>query len=208
MRILVLGSSGVLGQAVVNRLAPLPDVTVRAFDRGKKDVKYPAFVEHTVGDATSVADLKGALKDVDVVFSTLGPFNVESFATPLVQAMQESEVKRLFWSTQFQIVNKEITPADLKLAASFGFDEADDRGYVGTQRNGANIISAGHLDSTLLLIHYFKYDQTIQHAVLDAVDQPMAGGPISVPTLAAVIAEMLSHEADYRDTAYKVSAKD
>ncbi len=35
MKILILGSSGVLGQAVLKQLAPLPDVTIRAFDQKK-----------------------------------------------------------------------------------------------------------------------------------------------------------------------------
>ncbi|GAT17967.1 NAD(P)H-binding protein [Secundilactobacillus silagei] len=208
MKILILGSSGILGQAVVKQLAPLPDVDLRVFDRGKKGVTYPDFVEHIVGDATSVADLKDALNGVDVVFSTLGPFKVETFATPLVQAMQEAGVSRLFWSTQFQIYDDGISPENLKLAASFGFDEATERGYVENQRQAADIIEATHLDSTLLMIHFFNYDQSIQHAVLDAKDQPVSGGPISIASLAIVLAEMLHHEADYRQDAIKISAKD
>lgn len=143
-----------------------------------------------------------------MVFSTLGPFKVETFATPLVQAMQEAGVSRLFWSTQFQIYDDGISPENLKLAASFGFDEATERGYVENQRQAADIIEATHLDSTLLMIHFFNYDQSIQHAVLDAKDQPVSGGPISIASLAIVLAEMLHHEADYRQDAIKISAKD
>lgn len=206
MKILILGSSGILGQAVLKQLAPLPDVTIRAFDRGKKSVVYPDFVEHAVGDATNVTDLKAALKDVDVVFSTLGPFNVETYATPLVQAMQETGVTRLFWSTQFQIYDKDISSDNLALAATFGFDEATERGYVQNQREAADIIEAGNLNSTLLMIHFFKYDDTLQHAILDPKGQPVSGGPISIPSLATVLAEMLHHEADYREDAIQISA--
>lgn len=207
MKILVLGSSGVLGQAVVNQLAPLPDVDVVAFDRGKAGVKYPTFVDHVIGDATSVADLKRALTGVDVVFSTLGPFKVETYATPLVEAMQETGVTRLFWSTQFQIYDADISAENLALAQTFGFDEETERGYVKNQREAADIITAGQLQSTLLMIHFFKYDDSTQHAVLDPVDQPVSGGPISIPSLAVVLADILHREADFREEAIKISGK-
>lgn len=206
MKILILGSSGALGQAVVNQLAPLPDVTIRAFDRGKPGVVYPGFVEHVVGDALNVADLTAAMQDVDVVFSTLGPYKVDEFATAVVQAMRDARVQRLFWTTQFQIYDDQITPAGYKLAADFGFDAATEESYVANQRAAADIITAAGLQSTLLMVHFFQYEQTVQHAVLDAVDQPVSGGPISLGTLPVVVAEMLHHEADYRQVAIKVSA--
>ena len=207
MKILVLGSSGALGQAVVNQLAPLPDVSLRVFDRGKAGVVYPKFVEHVVGDATKVEDLKAALQDVDVVFSTLGPMHVASYAKPVVAAVNATEgQQRLFWTTQFQIDQHEFSAEDFALAASFGFDEETERSYVSDQREGAEIIASSSVNSTLLMLHFFKPDQTIQHAVFNTRDEPISGGPISLSTLAIVIADILHHEEDFRQTAIKISA--
>lgn len=206
MKTLILGSSGTLGQAVVSKLAPLPDVELRVFDRGKKGIHYPAFVDHVVGNATSEDDLAAALQGVDVVFSTLGPLKVDAFARPLVAAMANAGVQRLFWTTQFQIYQPSLTRADFELAAQHGFDEQVERDYVQNQREGADIISASPLKSTLLMAQFFTSEDTIQHAVLDGKSQPISGGPISVSTLSTVIAEMVAHPTNYTQQAYKISA--
>ncbi|WP_421017160.1 NAD(P)H-binding protein [Furfurilactobacillus cerevisiae] len=203
---MILGGSGKLGQAVYKQLAPFSDVTLRLFDRGKSSHNDTPLAEHIIGDATSVDDLKRALQGIDVVFSTLGPFHVETFAKPLTEAMNATGVKRLFWTTQFQIAAPTVTKENLVLAQTFGFDEKTERDYVANQTLGAKIIEAGHLDSTLLLCHFFDYNDAVQRVIVEPAAPKVSGGPISIGSMAIVIADMLRHEERYRQPQLMISA--
>lgn len=205
--ILILGSSSALGKAVLDQLCVLPNIEITAFDRGNKDVIYPNFVKHIIGDATDYNDLKEALVGIDIVFSTLGPFEMEKFATPLVKAMTELNIQRLFWTTQYQILDSEVSKENLDLALDFGFSEAVELTYVETQKAGAEIIRNSSLNYTLLMLHFFYYDNRLQQTVLNFQQEPIEGGPISVGTLAKMISEMIYHEELYEQRFIKISAK-
>lgn len=205
--ILILGSSSALGIAVLEQLCVLPNIQITAFDRGKESVSYPNFVKHIVGNATDYNDLKKALDNVDIVFSTLGPFEMEKFAIPLVQVMTELNIKRLFWTTQFQIFDSEVTQENLEMALDFGFSEEVELKYVETQKSGAKIIQNSSLDYTLLMLHFFYYDNRLQQAILNNPEEPMVGGPVSIGTLSKVLADIIYHEDLYQEKFIKISAQ-
>ncbi|WP_349516154.1 NAD(P)H-binding protein [Leuconostoc suionicum] len=205
--ILILGSSSPLGFEVVNQLLPLPEVNIIAFDRGKAGIQYPQGVCHIIGDATNEDDLKDALKNIDTVFSTLGPFSVEKFAHPVVKVMTEEGVKRLFWTTEYQIFDKIISQKDIDLAATFGFDEEIERSYVENQKLGASIIQNSNLNYTLLLAHFFEYKDRIHKIYLNSIDEEIQGGPISVVSFAKILAEMIYHDELYEYSAIKISGE-
>lgn len=208
MNVLILGGFGKLGEAVYRQLAPLSTINVTLF--GRKHAEAPAYPAAKViyGDATNVDDLKHALSGIDVVFSTLGPFDVEKFAVPLISAMTETGVTRLYWSTQFQIVQPTVTNDMIDLAATFGFSEEVERAYVENQTLGAKLIEDSDLNYTLLMCHFFKYDDTIQKSVVEPSGQAIHGGPISIYSLSVAISQLLQQPSDYQRAGVMISAKE
>ncbi|GKT02835.1 oxidoreductase [Furfurilactobacillus sp. OKN36] len=206
MNILILGGFGKLGQEVYRELAPLPEVNVTLFGRKHADAKPVTAANVFYGDATKVEDLVSALAGIDIVFSTLGPFEVEKYAVPLIEAMNEAGVGRLYWSTQFQIARPEVTQDMLDLAATFGFSEEVERNYVENQKLGASLIESSNLSYTLLLCHFFKYDDSVQKAIIEPSSQVIDGGPISVRSLAVTLSQLFQNPDDYRRAGVMISA--
>lgn len=206
MNIVILGAFGHLGKAVYQLLEPLPNVNLTLFGREKENIEVASTTKVIFGDATNPADLEEALQGKDVVFSTLGPFHVETFATPLVETMEKLGVGRLFWTTQFQIRQAEVTEENIALAKTFGFDEETERTYVANQKLGAQIIEDSSLDYTLLMPHFFKYDNSIEKAILQDEDEMVKGEPISIYSLAVVLANLLLQPESYNRSGVIISA--
>ncbi|MBC1435086.1 NAD(P)H-binding protein [Listeria rocourtiae] len=206
MNIVILGAFGHLGKAVYQLLEPLPNVNLTLFGREKANIEVASTTKVIFGDATSTADLEEALRGQDVVFSTLGPFHVEAFAKPLVETMEKLDVKRLFWTTQFQIKQDEVTAENIALAQTFGFDEETERTYVANQKLGAQIIEGSGLDYTLLMPHFFKYDNSVAKVILQGEDETVKGGPISIYSLAVGLVYLLLRPELYSKAGVIISA--
>ncbi|MBC1501339.1 NAD(P)H-binding protein [Listeria weihenstephanensis] len=206
MNIVILGAFGHLGKAVYQLLEPLPDVNLTLFGREKENIEVAPTTKVIFGDATNTEDLERVLQGQDIVFSTLGPFHVETFATPLVETMEKLGVKRLFWTTQFPIRQETVTDENIELAKVFGFDEETERTYVANQQLGAKIIEESSLDYTLLMPHFFKYDNTIEKAILQDDDETVKGDPISIYSLAVVLANLVLQPDRYSRKGVIISA--
>lgn len=206
MNIVILGAFGHLGKAVYQLLEPLPNVNLTLFGWEKENIEVASTTKVIFGDATNPEDLEGALQGQDVVFSTLGPFHVETFAKPLVETMEKLDVKSLFWTTQFQIRQDEVTAENIALAKTFGFDEEMERTYVANQKLGAQIIEDSSLDYTLLMPHFFKYDNSIAKVILQDEDETVKGEPISIYSLAVGLVYLLLQPELYNKKGVIISA--
>ncbi|MCH4009158.1 NAD(P)H-binding protein [Companilactobacillus sp.] len=205
MNILILGT-GKLGYEVYKKVSVFSGTNITLFDRTPSE-QDTSLAKQIIGDATNVDDLKAALKGIDVVYSTLGPFDVDQFAKPLVKAMEETGVKRLFWTTQFQLNYPEITPENFALAKTFGFSEEIETNYVTGQKAGADTIKNSNLDYTLLLCHFFKYNDDVEKSIVEPVREKVSGEPISLYSLSLSIAEMLYNQDNYPEKEYMISAE-
>lgn len=206
MNILIIGT-GKLGYEVYRKVAVLPKSHVTLLDHHRHDHDV-SLATQLIGDASKVADLKRALQGIDAVFSTVGITHATQFATALVQAMDEVGVKRLFWTTQFQINYSHISEEMFVLAQrEFGFSREIETTYVAGQKAGAAVIKASDLDYTLLECHFFKYNDDIDRLIVEPAGKSITGGPVSLPTLATLITDMLYHESDYPEHELMISAQ-
>jgi putative NADH-flavin reductase len=205
MNILIIGT-GKLGYEVYRRVAVMPQhhVTLLDHHRHEHDV---SLATQLIGDASNVDDLKRALRGIDVVFSTVGITHAAQFATALVQAMDAVGVKRLFWTTQFQINYDQISEAMYTLAhREFGFSREVETTYVAGQKAGAAVIRNSDLDYTLLACHFFKYNDEVDQLIVEPAGNAVSGGPLSLFSLATLITDMLEHPQDYPQRELMISA--
>lgn len=206
MNVLIIGT-GKLGYEVYRRVAVMPECHVTLLDHHRHDHDV-SLATQLIGDATSVEDLKRALVGIDVVFSTVGITQAETFATALVQAMDEVGVKRLLWTTQFQINADQISEAMYDLAnREFGFSREVETNYVAGQKAGAAVIKASDLAYTLLECHFFKYTDEADKLIVESAENAVSGGPLSIFSLATLIADMVLHNRDYPQHELLISAR-
>ena len=205
MNILIIGT-GKLGYEVYRRVAVMPQhhVTLLDHHRHEHDV---SLATQLIGDASNVDDLKRALRGIDVVFSTVGRTHAAQFATALVQAMDAVGVKRLFWTTQFQINYDQISEAMYTLARrEFGFSREVETTWPG-QRPGLRLSGIVILDYTLLACHFFKYNDEADQLIVEPAGNAVSGGPLSLFSLATLITDMLEHPQDYPQRELMISAR-
>ena len=144
MTVLVTGSTGFLGTAVVERLLAHGVSRIRCFARPSSNTgriatlasAYPDRVEVTVGNLQSVADIERALVGVDTVYHLAGGMrgapagiflDTVVASKRLLEAIESSPVRRLVLASSLSVYGLADVPADRLVDESTGLEPHPER---------------------------------------------------------------------------------
>ena len=108
-KVVIFGAAGHTGKYITRKMQSMPDVEVSAFVRnpakfGNMNVQDVNIIQ---GDALHAEDVKKAMEGQDILLCSLEG-DVLTMAKNIVNALQESSVKRIIWITGMGI-HHEIT---------------------------------------------------------------------------------------------------
>jgi uncharacterized protein YbjT (DUF2867 family) len=172
-KVIIIGASGSLAHYVIEALKHLQNVEITLFVRNKSSLSKSIAEDCTVieGDATNYNSVKNAIKGQQIVYVNLSG-NLETMATNIVRAMQETNVNRII------------------AISSIGIYQAPLKSVLIPYRKLADIIESSNLDYTILRPDWFTNDNQVDYA-LTQKGQPETGTAISRKSIAAFISTII-----------------
>lgn len=177
-KVLILGASGNIASHVIDLLARQPDVQltllVRNARRLRKSAAGARIIEASVLDYNQ---LKAAVAGQDIVYANLAG-DLGAMARHVVQAMQETGVKRLIFISSIGIYDEPVKPV------------------LKPYRQAADVIEASGLEYTLLRPAWFTLADEVDFE-LTRKGEPERGTAISQRSLATFITQLIAAPAHY-----------
>lgn len=198
--IAILGASSPIGHYTYEFLKNYPNLNITLFMRNPKKAYHPQITIY--GDALNIDDLKHALKNVDLVISTLGPYQVDTMAKNLIFAMKENNIKRLIWTGSLGIYGMASGLENSNLG-----DPNDPSTYLGNQRVAADLLLESGLDVTILRPNWLTNDEIVEPLNITSTKEITPKGHVSRKTVAKFIADLAMHPNQYINESPALSAK-
>lgn len=189
-RVLLLGATGTAGSALTKKLLSDTDDYLTLFARHATD-RYTETVRTSVvnGDATNLAELKAAMAGQEVVYCAISGDALPEIAEKIVQAMEDTGVKRLIFMAAVGIYNE--IPDDID-----GNDNLDNEPKQIPNRKAADIIEASNLCYTVLRPGYL-IDGDETDFVLTVRGEPAKGYTTPIPALVGFAQKLIQDENLY-----------
>lgn len=202
--ILILGASGPVGKLVATRLEGSGHFA-RLFVRSKTKIKAGRDQEIFEGDATDQENLFSAMEGIDLVFSNLGPYQMQGFAEPVVMAMKRRGAQRLLWTATGGIYGELDESAAAEIYAELGGPPSQKGSYLHDQRAGADCIEHSGLEYTIFRWNWLTDDETESEIVITRKGEVLKGGPISRRTVARFVKSVIDHPEQFINESLGVS---
>ncbi len=179
-KVIVIGATGSLAQYVIEAVKELEGIELTLFARNKNRLSKSIAEGCTVveGDAINYADIKKAIAGQGIVYVNLAG-NLETMATNIVKAMQETGVKRII------------------AISSIGIYETPLRSVLVPYRQLADVIEASGLEYTILRPDWFTNGNEIDYTITHK-GEPERGKAISRKSIAAFIATIIENSELYK----------
>lgn len=172
-KVLIIGATGSLAKVVIETLKQKEDVALTLFARSKNRILNPANFKIIEGDAMRYDDVKNAVIGQDIVYVNLAG-NLGAMAKNIVNAMQESNIKRIIAISSIGIYDKPLKP------------------ILEPYRKLADIIEASGLEYTILRPDWFTNANEIDY-VTTIKGQPETGSAISRKSIADFISKLIEN---------------
>lgn len=178
-KVIIVGASGSLALVVVEALKKLKNVSLTLFVRNKNRLPAKTAEGCTVieGDAMHYQSIKAAVTCQDVVYINLTG-NLEAMAKNIVQAMQETGIKRVI------------------AISSIGIYDAPLRPVLVPYRKLADVIESSGLNYTILRPDWFTRANEVNYMITHK-GEPEAGTAVSRKSIAAFVATIVDNPALY-----------
>lgn len=184
--VLVLGAHGKIAQLATTDLLAHTDAHLTLFLRQAQRLASAASQRVTVveGDASRVADLTTAMRDVDVVYANLAGQNIEAQAQAVVQAMTQAQVKRLIWISTLGIYDE--------VPGAYGKwnHQMLDGGYLETYSAAAKVIEASGLAYTIIRPAWLSNRDEVAYETTQK-GEPFKGTEVSRRSIAALVTKLV-----------------
>ncbi len=179
--VIIIGASGSLAPYIIEELSKQKDVHLTLFLRNKNRLHNSSINDVAIveGDVMDYAKLKEAIKGQDIVYVNLAG-NLEAMAKNIVNAMNETEVKRII------------------AISSIGIYQTPLRPILQPYRKLADIIEASGLDYTILRPDWFTNSNEVDYA-LTKKGEPEKGTAISRKSIAAFMATIIANPGLYKN---------
>ena len=179
-KIIIIGAAGSLATYVVEALKPLANVELTLFVRNPNRLSKSVAAGCKVieGDAMKYNDVKNAIAGQDIVYVNLAG-DLETMATHIVKAMQETGVQRII------------------AISSIGIYETPLKPILAPYRKLADVIESSGLDYTILRPDWFTNGNEIDYAITHK-GQPETGSAVSRKSIAAFIAAVIQNPDLYK----------
>ena len=177
--VIILGASGSLASYVINELEKLDEVQLTLFLRNKRNLQNVNTAGCTIleGDVLDYSKLKDAIEGKDIVYVNLGG-NLEAMAKNIVNAMKETNVKRIIAISSIGIYDTPLRPVLIPY------------------RKLADVIEASGLDYTILRPTWFTSANEVDYE-LTKKGEPEKGSVISQKSLATFITKIIETPEKY-----------
>lgn len=192
-RVLIIGATGNLGLAFRKYFLDETDYYLTLIARHATSLKINADREQAVNvDATNFDDLKKVVANQDVVISALCTYNLPNIAKQTVRTMEETNVKRLIFTSAMGIYNEIPENIDPQ-------DNVENNPLQIPNRNGALIVENSELNYTILRPGY--YQSKAGPYELSYKGQPVSGYRTSFESLVEVVADLVENsEVESRES--------
>ncbi|ALR17908.1 SDR family oxidoreductase [Vibrio natriegens] len=183
--VLVLGASGQIAQWVVKFLTNQPEINQTLFLRNPKKLAEfdPAQAQIVVGNVLDRELLKSSMSGQDIVYANLIGDDLDKQAEAVIDAMQETGVKRLIFVLSLGIYDE--------IPGKFG--EWNDN-IIGEPlkyyRRAADAIEASGLDYTILRPAWLMDDDEVDYEITEK-GQPFKGTVVSRKSVGDLIAKVI-----------------
>ena len=177
--VIILGAGGNIARHVIDILVKRDDINLTLFLRDKsrlrnKDVSRCRIIE---GDVLNYDQLKEAIAGQDVVYANLSG-DLEAMAKQIVEAMDETEVKKLIFISSIGIYDVPLRPV------------------LKPYRKAADVIEASDLEYTILRPTWFTNADEVDYETT-AKGEPERGSVISQKSLATLITKIIESPEEY-----------
>ncbi|ANQ23842.1 NAD-dependent dehydratase [Vibrio natriegens] len=183
--VLVLGASGQIAQWVVKSLTNQPEINQTLFLRNPKKLAEfdPAQAQIVVGNVLDRELLKSSMSGQDIVYANLIGDDLDKQAEAVIDAMQETGVKRLIFVLSLGIYDE--------IPGKFG--EWNDN-IIGEPlkyyRRAADAIEASGLDYTILRPAWLMDEDEVDYEITEK-GQPFKGTVVSRKSVGDLIAKVI-----------------
>lgn len=183
--VLVLGASGQIAQWVVKSLTNQPEINQTLFLRNPKKLAEfdPAQAQIVVGNVLDRELLKSSMSGQDIVYANLIGDDLDKQAEAVIDAMQETGVKRLIFVLSLGIYDE--------IPGKFG--EWNDN-IIGEPlkyyRRTADAIEASGLDYTILRPAWLMDEDEVDYEITEK-GQPFKGTVVSRKSVGDLIAKVI-----------------
>jgi uncharacterized protein YbjT (DUF2867 family) len=176
MNILILGAAGSIARAAIDLFMKETDANLTLYLRRASRMKDldARRVRVIEGDVADRAKLQQAMAGQDVVYANLSG-NLETMAGTIVQAMNETGVRRLIFISSMGI-----------------YDEVPGQKYnsvLDPYRDSAAIIESSDLDYTILRAAWFTDADEIDYDITQK-GEAFRGGAVSRKSVASVVVKL------------------
>lgn len=188
-KITILGASGQIAKLAEPLLLKDPDNELILFlrhpdklDKSKLDTKRERLVQ---GDASKLAELLPAIAGSDIVYANLAGDNIEDQARTVVQAMDQTGVKRLIWISSLGVYDE--------VPGAFGKWNKNILGsYLTTYRGAADQITKSDLNYTVIRPAWLTNKNEIDYELTKGATTPFKGTEVSRLSVASYIASLVA----------------
>lgn len=183
--ILILGANGRIAHFVKQDLLAKTDFKLTYFLRNSsrlsiKNSKRENIVE---GDAAKVDDLEPAMDGIDIVYANLAGDNIVQQAEAIVKAMQNQNVKRIYWVSSLGIYDE--------VPGAFGeWNNKTLDGYLQPYAKAASIIEKSDLESTIIRPAWLTDQDEVSYEITHK-NEPFKGTEVSRKTVGTVISQLI-----------------
>jgi len=189
-KIIIIGATGSLAAYVIEALKKSGNANLTLFVRNKN--RLPASIgegcNSIEGDAMNYNDIKKAIAGQDIVYINLAG-NLEAMTKNIVQAMNETGVKRII------------------AISSIGIYETPLKPVLVPYRKSADIIESSGLEYTILRPDWFTNANEIEYAITHK-GEPETGSAISRKSIAAFVATIVHDPGLYKNENLGISKPD
>lgn len=184
--VLILGANGKIARLAEKELLTRTNHHLTLFLRNAKrltptDPKRETVVE---GDVTNPAALQKAMVGTDIVYANLAGKNIEQQAKSVVNAMDNTGVKRLIWISTLGIYDE--------VPGNFGKwnHQMLDGGYLETYSAAAKVIEASDLDYTLIRPAWLSNKDLVSYETTEK-GEPFKGTEVSRKSIADFVVHLI-----------------
>ena len=123
LNVLIIGANGSVAREVTQGFLSGTSAKLKLFLRNSSRLQNiknanASRVELINGDATNKEALKRAMQGVDVVYANLNG-DLPTMAKAIIEAMDETKLKRLVWISSFGVYEKEISQQEFSKIAAY-----------------------------------------------------------------------------------------
>ncbi|MEJ6400834.1 NAD(P)H-binding protein [Nicoliella lavandulae] len=195
-KVLIIGASGSLGQALTKQLLNNDDYQLTLFSRSATQLNIDASnVKLVDGNASNPNDLDSVLQGQDAVFVALSG-NLPKMATTITNAMNKEHVSRIIFISSMGIYNE--IPESVGASGNLAHNP-----FLQQYRDAADIVEQSGLNYTIIRPGWFDNGST--NYEVTGRNEPFGGHDVSRAAIADLVTKLINDDHLYSKTSVGIN---